>query len=144
MGLLDPKLDKPRTFELLRKKGATKAVLVFYGGHDEGDVESITLHVPRENGEVAEQDLVVWYCGGYFLSPDYKPDDPSTARWVPGSEPANEDEELSDLLQGPINEQFGSWGGVESTSGILTWDVAAETCVMDYDQDEPVAHHEEW
>lgn len=32
MGLLDPKIDKDRTFEILRGMGATKATLEFSGG----------------------------------------------------------------------------------------------------------------
>lgn len=139
MGLLDPKLDKERTFELLRKKGATRAELTFSGGHDEGDVDSITLF--NEDGIIG--DLQVWYCGGYGLNPDY-PSNPAAATWVPMSEPANEDEELSDLLQGPVNETFGSWASVESTSGVLVWDVTEGTARMSYSQDEPRDHEEVW
>lgn len=141
MGLLDPQLNKPRTFELLRKKGAIRAELEFSGGHDEGDVNSITLIAA--NGDT--EDLVVWYCGGYMLNPDRKKDDYSHANtWVPMSAPANEDEELSDLLQGPVNERFGSWGGVESTQGVLTWDVEDGTAKLQYSQDEPVDHEEDY
>jgi hypothetical protein len=132
MGLLDPKLDKERTFELLRKKGATKAILSFEGGHDEGAVYSILLV-----SEITEQhvELPTWYCGGYGY-------DGATGAWVPMSKPANEDEELADLLEGPINERFGSWGGVESTMGKLTWDVEHETCFMHFEQSEYHSHEE--
>ena len=136
MGLLDPKMDKERTFELLRKKGAVQAVLEFYGGHDEGDVQGILLTM----ADGSKQDLDAWYCGGYTLDPERKAGD--EFRWVPCSTPANEDEELSDLLQGPINEKFGSWGGVDSTSGKLTWDVEAGTAKMEYTQDEPIGYEE--
>lgn len=132
MGLLDPQLNKPRTFELLRKKGVVRAELEFSGGHDEGDVNSIMLF--KEEGWEIEN-LVVWYCGGYGYE---------GGQWVPMSKPANEDEELSDLLQGPINERFGSWGGVDSTHGTLTWDVKAGTAKMEYHQDEPAYHEEDY
>lgn len=125
MGLLDPKMDKARTFELLRKKDAVKAVLSFQGGHDEGSVESIILTL--KSGEEVELDT--WYCGGYGM------DDQNN--WVPMSTPANEDEELADLLEGPINERFGSWGSVGSTYGSLTWDVAKEEAILNYEQDQP-------
>ena len=115
MGLLDPKLDKPRTFELLRKKGAVKAVLAFAGGHDEGDVQGITLTL--KSGE--EVDLPTWYCGGYGMEKNAS----GGYDYVPLSKPENEDEELADLLEGPINERYGSWGGEPSTEGVLTWDV---------------------
>ena len=91
MGLLDPKIDKERTFELLREKDAVQAILTFSGGHDEGSVETITLTL--KGGQ--EVDLPTWYCGGYRMGPN--------GRYVPVSEPANTDEELADLLEGPIN-----------------------------------------
>lgn len=128
MGLLDPKLDTPRTLELLRKKGAVKAVLEFSGGHDEGSVSSITLYDEYGNGK----DLPTWYCGGYRIEP--APGGGYTE--TPLSTPANEDEELADLLEGPINERFGSWGGSPSTEGTLTWDVATGEAKMAYSQEE--------
>jgi hypothetical protein len=135
MGLLDPQIDKERTFELLRKRGAVRAELLFSGGHDEGDVYSIILTFPNET----TKDLEVWYCGGYTMGPDGL-----AGGWIPCSTPANEDEELSDLLQGPVNEEFGSWGSVESTSGTLVWDVEAGTARMNYVQDAPADHHKVW
>jgi hypothetical protein len=127
MGLLDPKLDKPRTFELLKKKGAVKAVLAFAGGHDEGQVEKIVLTL--ESGEETEFDT--WYCGGYGMEKDAA----GTYQYVPTNTPANEDEELADLLEGPINERYGSWGGAPSTEGILTWDVAEGTVKLEVSQE---------
>ena len=128
MGLLDPKMDKERTFELLKKKDAIKAVLTFEGGHDEGSVETIMLTL--SSGE--EVELENWYCGGYRLTPDSKG---PPYEWVPMTVPANEDEELSELLQGPIDAEFGSWGSVPSTYGSLTWDVFTGKAVMSYSQD---------
>jgi hypothetical protein len=124
MGLLDPKLDKARTFELLRKRGAVKAELKFQGGHDEGNVEEIILTL--DDGETVE--LPTWYCGGYVYTDD---------GYQPMSTPANEDEELADLLEGPINERFGAWGSVSSTYGVLTWDVETRggEVVFSYTQD---------
>lgn len=129
MGLLDPKLDKPRTFELLKKKDAIKAELRFSGGHDEGNVEEIVLTL--STGEKVE--LPTWYCGGYGLGEK----DPVTGyyAYVPLSTPANEDEELADLLEGPINEEFGAWGSVPYTSGVLEWDVFTGKVTMNYNQD---------
>jgi hypothetical protein len=128
MGLLDPKVDKDRTFELLKKKDAIKAELQFQGGHDEGSIEWIKLTL--SSGE--EVELEDWYCGGYTLDPEATG---PPYEWVPMSTPANEDEELSELLQGPIDAEFGSWGSVPSTIGTLTWDVFTRKATMSYSQD---------
>lgn len=135
MGCLDPQIDKERTFELLRKRNAIRAELEFNGGHDEGNVERITLTL----ADGTHQDLVVWYCGGYRMDKNEQ----GEFVYVPSSVAANEDEELSDLLQGPVDLRFGSWGGVEYTSGSLVWDVEEGTARMNYTQDEPVEHEHE-
>jgi hypothetical protein len=125
MGCLDPKIDKQRVKELLEKKGAFGADVLFNGGHDQGDVESITLH--KSGGET--EDLVVWYCGGYRFNPE--------GGYIRLNEPANEDEELSELLQGPIDATFSTWGSVPSTYGVLEWRVQADdvSAQMQYTQD---------
>lgn len=138
MGVLDPKVDKERTFELLRKKGAIKAVLEFHGGHDEGWCDSITLTM--DGG--SEQEFEVWYPDmGYILNEKWA-EGGSEPRWVPQTPVANEDEELSDLLQGPIDERFGAWDSVPSTDGTLTWDVEKGSCVIELDQDDAVHRSE--
>ena len=124
MGCLDPKLDKERAFALLRKKSATKAVLHFEGGNDEGGCTGIVLEVALPNGGGYEQqDLEVWYCGGYQHL--------GNGQYGRLSEWENEDQELSELLQGPIDEKYGTWAGDFSAYGTLTWDVEAGTAVMD-------------
>jgi hypothetical protein len=127
MGLLDPKRDPDRTFELLEKKGAIRAELPFEGGHDEGSVETILLTL--KSGEVVEMDT--WYCGGYGLK---------DGQWVPLSTPQTLDEELADLLEGPINAEFGGWGSVPSTRGTLVWDVFTRKAKLSYSQEEYVEH----
>lgn len=137
MGCLDPQLDKQETFELLRKRGARSVVLTFSGGHDEGGVESIEM--VYDDGR--EEDFLIWYCGGYgFKAKDDPTFDPLdyTTGFIPLSKPANEDERLSDLLQGPIDDKFSSWDSVNSTSGTLTWEVEGERCVLEYTQDQEV------
>lgn len=124
MGCLDPKLDKERTFELLRKRGAIKAELQFQGGHDEGNVESIILTLSSGDKE----ELEVWYCGGYGMEKVGE----SEYRYVPLSTAANEDQELSDLLQGPVDAEFGSWGSVGYTSGVCEWDVFTGKATLNY------------
>jgi hypothetical protein len=136
MGLLDPKIDKRRTFEMLRKKGAVQAIANFEGGHDEGGVTSITLVYPppTEGAEPLEKDLKVWYCGGYqYTGSGYKR----------LSEPKNEDEELSELIQGPVDERYGSWAGEFSAWGKLIWDVEEEKVTMDVSEETPNYTHDE-
>jgi hypothetical protein len=102
-------------------------VLTFEGGHDEGSVQTITLTL--DTGEDVE--LEPWYCGGYGMKEDGK----GGYDWVPLSEPENEDDELADLLEGPINQEFGSWGDVPTTEGTLTWDVFTEKAVLNFRQE---------
>lgn len=99
MGSLDPKLDKERGFELLRKKGAVTAHIQFSGGHDEGCIEGIML----TSADGTEETLPFWVGGGYMW-------DDAKQNWVPTVQPQTEDEELSEILVGPIDETFGSWG----------------------------------
>jgi hypothetical protein len=138
---MDPQLDKARTLKLMKKRGAVKAELEFYGGHDEGNVNSITLY----DKAGIQTGLEVWYCGGYSM----RDVDGGGWEYVPLSVPQDESEELSDLLQGPINERFGSWGGVESTSGVLTWEIDSGLFQegigwkMNFTQDEPTDYEVE-
>lgn len=127
MGSLDPKINKQRVFELLRKRSVTRAIVEYSGGNDEGGTDNITLVVALANGEEAKTDLEVWYCGGYQLL--------GGGNYKRMSEPANEDQELSELLQGPVDDKYGSWAGEFSAYGTLTWDVETETAEMvDYVQ----------
>ena len=125
MGCLDPQVDAARTFELLRARGACRAEVSFTGGHDEGGVEGIVLTL--DSGEKVE--LEHWYCGGYRIG--------EHGAYVPVSTPANEDEELADLLSGPVDSVFGSWGDVPHTDGTLVWVTHSTTVTAElrYGQD---------
>lgn len=129
MGVLDPKVDKARTFELLEKRGVVRAEVPFHGGHDEGWFDTITLTLA--NG--SEVKLEHWYCGGYGWSSEAQ-------GYVPGSTPANEDEELGELLGGPVDQRFGAWDSVPSTSGSCLWNVVTKEVTLFYEQDESVEH----
>ena len=137
MGCLDPKIDKERVFTLLRQKSATKAVVEYSGGNDEGGVNSIILTIQLANGELEERDFLVWYCGGYqYLGGGgYK----RLNEWE------NEDQELSELLQGPVDEKYGSWAGDFSAYGELIWDVEGGTVVLEDNVQSEYEHStEEW
>jgi hypothetical protein len=112
---------KNRVFALLKARNATKAVLRYNGGNDEGGVDEITLFVPNVNGEIDEVDFpCAWNAPG-------------------------EDRELSELLEAPVDAKYGTWAGDFSAYGTLTWDVEAGTVVMDdYEQSEYSNTREEW
>lgn len=117
---------KERVFSLLRARGAVKAVLQYSGGNDEGEVESIQLHVPA--GKSPEGADVTAYV-----------DLPVSWRAKEG------DKELATLLEQPIDDRYGSWAGDFSAYGTLTWDVTAGTVVMDdYQQSGYDYEQEEW
>jgi hypothetical protein len=97
-------VDKNRVFQLLRLRGASKAVVSFSGGNDEGDVDSIKLTIGDE-----QIDLDVWWEGDQTDHPD---------------------KELSVLLAAPVWERYGGFAGDFQVYGIVTFDVAAGTVVM--------------
>lgn len=109
---------KRRTFLLLARKGATKAVLEFEGGGDEGGVESITLYIPLADGTSLEIKQDDWYGGFYGEKPEF----------------ANEEQELSHLLQDPIYSEYQTFAGEFHVNGTLTWDVTHRTVTMSKDE----------
>ena len=130
MGRRDPKLNKERTFELPERRARSRP-----WSHSKAAMTrapSSRSLLTLKSGEDVELDS--WYCGGYT----YSRLTVEGAAYVIGvrlNEPANEDEELADLLQGPIDNEFGSWGSVPSTYGSLTWDVFTRKATMSYSQD---------
>lgn len=98
----DPQ-TKAKVFEMLRAKGAFKAVLHYQGGNDEGGVDEINLFIKPEGGaEPVTVDL-----------------DPYRAM--------GDDHELAELLMEPVESKYGSWAGEFSAYGTLVWDVEADT-----------------
>ena len=117
---VDP-TTKRRVFALLAARGATKAVLSYNGGNDEGGVDQISLHIPTAEGEFKEVDLPChWNAQG-------------------------DDRELAELLEAPVDAKYGSWAGDFSAYGTLTWDRIAGTVIMDdYEQSEYTNTTEVW
>lgn len=117
---VDP-TTKSRVFALLAARGATRAVVNYNGGNDEGGVDEIALHIPNAEGGIDEVDLPVSWRG------------------------MGEDHELAELLEGPVDAKYGSWAGEFSAYGTLTWDRIAGTVVMDdYVQSGYDNEREEW
>lgn len=117
---------KKRAFDLLRAKGASHAVIEFSGGHDEGDISSITLFVPAaaEGIEPVAVDFPTPY-------ENHKTEDDG---W------------LAETLCIPIDQTYYSFAGEFYVNGKVTWDVAKETVSLDADETvenyEPV--HSDW
>lgn len=111
---------KARVFQLLRAKGASKAVVRFSGGNDEGGVDSIELILPLANGEEAKVDLPVYH-GSYMH---------------PGKD-KTDDQDLSDLLGSPVDDRYGSFAGDFEVYGTVVWDVAAATATFHQSYSEP-------
>jgi hypothetical protein len=113
---------KSRVFALLKARGATKAVLSYNGGNDEGGVDEIALYSRLDGGDIqVPVDFpTVWNATG-------------------------EDRELAELLEAPVDAKYGSWAGDFSAYGTLTWDVEKGTVVMDdYEQSGYDHSHEAW
>lgn len=109
---------KARVLADLKARGVSKAVLDYNGGNDEGGVDGITF---------------------YMVDSDVPVDFP--IQW----EGTGDDKELARLLEGPVDSKYGSWAGEFSAYGTLTWDVGANTVVMDdHVQDEYRDEREEW
>jgi len=117
---VDP-ATKEKVFALLRARGATKAVLNYNGGNDEGGVDDITLFLPLASGEMHEVALQTqWSATG-------------------------DDKVLAELLEAPVDAKYGSWAGEFSAYGSLVWDAEAGTVVMnDYLQEEYTHSQESW
>lgn len=114
---------KAKVFEMLKARGATKAVLHYQGGNDEGGVDDVHLFIrPAVGGEPISVDLDPYsYSGG-------------------------PDAELVALLEEPIDSKYGSWAGEFSAYGTLTWDAEAGTVVLNdnYDPGNYDSSTEEW
>jgi len=94
----------------LARRGATRVVVEFSGGNDEGGPESIVLYGP---------DL----------------DDPSKLVSIGTVEESfgdaeDADELLADALSKPIYDAYGSFAGEFSVDGKVTWDAPTRTVTM--------------
>jgi hypothetical protein len=113
--------EREKGIELLRKRGAVKAIVEFSGGNDEGGVDGIQIVFP---GDKPAENLEVYYDGAQMEYVE--------GQWrQKPKEKATEDQELSLILQKPVDDEFGSWAGEFEAYGTLTWDVETGTCKMD-------------
>ncbi|MEO6159053.1 MAG: DUF6878 family protein [Ilumatobacteraceae bacterium] len=130
-------MDKNTLFRTLSAKGITKVVIHFSGGNDEGGADS-ALATMTDGSEQSLPDQ-------YSVHQDWQ-----TKQWVTYDEktraqrPATAEEQaaavLSQALEQPIYDRWGSFAGEFSVDGTLTWDVLAQSVKLD--GQESVEHYE--
>lgn len=127
-----PRIEKTRAFDLMRRRGAARAVLHFSGGNDEGGVEDIVIYSDDSEGK---EGITLEPFDGCRVIKDaeahggYRYEDVPRSEWT-------DDELLADLLCAPVDVEFGSWAGAPYTSGTLTWNLADRTVTMKYEAEE--------
>lgn len=129
--------DLASTMSALRSRGVAKVELEFSGGNDEGGVDNVTYFaadgtkidgIPTSQAYVREEfDPTT----RRFVKKGYEVYDQSLAedgslKW--GSRPATEDEvkwgKVRTVLEGPVEDRYGSFAGEFYVNGTVTWDVA--------------------
>jgi hypothetical protein len=96
-------IDKRKAFALLGERGASRAIVEFSGGCDEGGADTITLY---DSGGEQIASLHPYSC-----------ENPAESKLV-------------ELLCAPVDEQYGTFSGDFEVYGTVTWDVDGEKCVL--------------
>ncbi len=143
-----PTMTREAVFEALGARGATKALVSFSGGNDEGGPDTVTLLGP-EGKELDEvRDYVpnqVFDDDGAMLFDEFE--DLHGKFWRPRTRPYTDEEAremaLCDALAAPIDDEYGGFAGDFSVSGTLVWDVAAGTVTMRGEETEYVPFEKE-
>jgi len=113
--------------DALTALGYVSARADFQGGNDEGGVESITA-IKADGTEV---DLP-----GYIYTPSIY--DPETRTWrdgEPNSDLNRDHIDLINLLNKPVDDEFGSFAGDFYVSGYVFFDVAANKVTMNGEEE---------
>lgn len=126
--LLDPpKYPRVETFQKLREQGAAQVRVYFSGGNDEGFVDRIEFY---DGAGKKLRDLNPSFGHAYW-------DEESKSVKHQDQTP---EMQLSEALQAPVFERYGSFAGERYVSGVFLWDVATEKITEDsqeeWDQDE--------
>lgn len=112
-------MTRPEVFAALLSRGASRAVVEFSGGNDEGGPDSITLLDGEE--EIAK--LQAW--------------------WSDGDTVTEAGAELADALCDPIFEEHGTFAGDFDVTGEVIWDAETHTVQMIRDERSEYQHFEE-
>lgn len=106
-------MDKTYVLDELRKRGASKALVSFSGGNDEGGVDNITLSLKLANGTETEQELEVWGSKG------------------------TDDEKLVSELSAAVYDRYYSFAGEFYVNGDVVVDVEEGTVTMSTSEEVP-------
>jgi len=122
--------SKAKALRELEAIGILRLKIAFSGGNDEGGVDDYTIDATVPNTTVPALERV-W--------PDQY--DAALKRYVqreltPAERATNE---LLDLLEGPIDERYGSFAGDFHVSGVLHYDVPGKKVWIGGDEEEPRA-----
>jgi hypothetical protein len=94
----------------LENRGATRAVVFFSGGNDEGCADSITLYAGKEKvAELQEYGDYDQQKGEYIENPDTR---------------------LATALAAPVYGKYGSFAGEFSVDGEVVWDLATKQATL--------------
>ncbi len=113
-------MTRKQVFAALVSRGASRAVVQFSGGNDEGGPDSITLFTREE----ALGTLPTWPSG----------------RESTAAEKA--DLELADALSAPVFEEYGTFAGDFDVTGEVIWDAGTQTVQMIRDERSEYEHSE--
>ncbi len=116
---------KPTTqqaLEMLKVVGVTTLEIRFYGGHDNGDVEEISVYIDRDNftHEFAYKDLFSDIDIGYQKKQGERPDHDFCRKNI----------RFEEALVDPIWSKYGSFAGDFSVSGVLKYDCVNSTVTL--------------
>jgi hypothetical protein len=106
--------DPATVYAALRERGASRAVVVYSGGNDEGHADSIALFVGDSQIALLDEQLPYEW-------------DPVAKRNVPvGTEAQKAEAALAAALCKPIYDRYGSFAGEFHVSGELIWNAVDE------------------
>lgn len=112
-------MNRNQVFEKLKELGATKAIVAFSGGNDEGGVDDIYLY---NNDQQISHQFGSWYTGHTW---GYRED--GSYGVLPDKEEADA---LAVALVAPVDERYATFAGEFYVHGEVVWDVEQKTVYM--------------
>lgn len=129
-------MSREEVFAALKKRGATRAVIEYEGGDDEGAAEGVILYDGDEEiGELHERDPEYERDENgnivYYLEPGAKYERPKRITLSPEKQAESD---LAGALVKPVYDQYGGFDGGFEVRGRLVWDVTNGTLEMSGDE----------
>jgi hypothetical protein len=113
-------MTKQEAMGKLRERGATRAVVEFSGGNDQGGADRICLY----NGEEEICEIQEHYPHYHF--------DQEKKEWIKVPLPEDEyaEAELCEALTRPVYQTYGTFAGDFDVDGKVVWDVESDEVWM--------------